>query len=191
MEDFYRWQRTRLDILMDDGAPAGGRWNHDTDNREPPPTDGRPWPAITRFRPRRHRPRRSRATPRMLGCSTGAGPGRSPDSRRFSGSRSSSRPGSNPSAPTRTPCSPTNGSSLTRRSARRSTSACSTPGEVIEAAEAAYRAGAAPINSVEGFIRQVLGWREYVWGMYWLDMPEYRSQQPPRRPPPAPAGVHR
>lgn len=50
MEDFYRWQRTRLDVLLDDGAPAGGRWNYDRDNREPPPTDGRPWPETTRFR---------------------------------------------------------------------------------------------------------------------------------------------
>ena len=47
------------------------------------------------------------------------------------------------------------------------------PHEVIAAAEAAYRAGAAPLASVEGFIRQVLGWREYVRGVYWLLMPQY------------------
>ncbi|MBU6329580.1 MAG: cryptochrome/photolyase family protein, partial [Acidobacteria bacterium] len=45
MEDFYRWQRTRTGVLMDDGEPVGGRWNFDADNREPPPTDGRSWPA--------------------------------------------------------------------------------------------------------------------------------------------------
>ena len=44
MEDFYRWQRTRLDVMMDDGSPCGGRWNFDDENREPPPTDGRSWP---------------------------------------------------------------------------------------------------------------------------------------------------
>jgi deoxyribodipyrimidine photolyase-related protein len=49
------------------------------------------------------------------------------------------------------------------------------PSEVVDAAEQAYRDGRAPINSVEGFIRQVLGWREYVWGVFWLWMPEYRS----------------
>ena len=45
--------------------------------------------------------------------------------------------------------------------------------DVIRSAEAAYRAGVAPLNAVEGFIRQVLGWREYVRGIYWMYMPEY------------------
>ena len=45
--------------------------------------------------------------------------------------------------------------------------------EVVKAAEDAYRAGLAPIESVEGFIRQVLGWREYVRGIYWTQMPQY------------------
>jgi deoxyribodipyrimidine photolyase-related protein len=49
------------------------------------------------------------------------------------------------------------------------------PREVCDAAEAAYREGAAPLNAVEGFIRQILGWREYVRGIYWLKMPEYRE----------------
>jgi len=40
------------------------------------------------------------------------------------------------------------------------------PAEIVEAAESAYRRGAAPLNSVEGFIRRVIGWREYVWGVY-------------------------
>jgi deoxyribodipyrimidine photolyase-related protein len=47
------------------------------------------------------------------------------------------------------------------------------PREVVAAAEAAYRAGAAPLPSVEGFVRQILGWREYVRGIYWTRMPAY------------------
>jgi deoxyribodipyrimidine photolyase-related protein len=47
------------------------------------------------------------------------------------------------------------------------------PLEICKAAEAAYLAGKAPLNSVEGFIRQILGWREFVRGIYWMYMPEY------------------
>ena len=46
----------------------------------------------------------------------------------------------------------------------------------VRAAERAYRAGTAPLQSVEGFVRQVIGWREWVWGMYWL-----RAEQWPQR----------
>ena len=50
------------------------------------------------------------------------------------------------------------------------------PGEVCDAAEAAYRQGKVPIASAEGFIRQIIGWREYVWGLYWRWMPQYRER---------------
>ena len=47
------------------------------------------------------------------------------------------------------------------------------PLEVVQAAQDAWRAGRADLASVEGFIRQILGWREYVRGLYWLRMPAY------------------
>ncbi|MFO8027215.1 MAG: cryptochrome/photolyase family protein [Opitutales bacterium] len=47
------------------------------------------------------------------------------------------------------------------------------PREVVGAAEQAYYSGHAPLAAVEGFIRQILGWREYVRGIYWRHMPEY------------------
>ncbi len=47
------------------------------------------------------------------------------------------------------------------------------PREVVQAAEDAYRRGQAPLAAVEGFIRQILGWREYVRGIYWTHMPDY------------------
>lgn len=50
------------------------------------------------------------------------------------------------------------------------------PLEVCQAAEAAWRRGVAPLNAVEGFVRQILGWREYVRGVYWTLMPEYADQ---------------
>ena len=51
-----------------------------------------------------------------------------------------------------------------------------TPMECIQAAEKVYREGKAPLNSVEGFIRQILGWREFIHGIYWLKMPTYREE---------------
>lgn len=47
------------------------------------------------------------------------------------------------------------------------------PREVVDAAVAAWRDGQAPLASVEGFVRQILGWREYVRGIYWTRMPGY------------------
>lgn len=48
-----------------------------------------------------------------------------------------------------------------------------TPMELCRAAERAYYEGRAPLNAVEGFIRQVIGWREFVRGLYWNEMPGY------------------
>lgn len=47
------------------------------------------------------------------------------------------------------------------------------PLEICRKAEAAYKDGKYPLNAVEGFIRQIIGWREYVRGIYWLKMPDY------------------
>jgi deoxyribodipyrimidine photolyase-related protein len=47
------------------------------------------------------------------------------------------------------------------------------PLQVIQTAEKHYRENGAPLAAVEGFIRQILGWREYVRGLYWLHMPDW------------------
>ena len=50
------------------------------------------------------------------------------------------------------------------------------PMECVRAAEEAYNQDKVPLNSVEGFIRQIIGWREYVRGVYWLKMPDYANE---------------
>ena len=50
------------------------------------------------------------------------------------------------------------------------------PLEICRRVEAAYYDGHAPLNAVEGYIRQIIGWREYVRGIYWLKMPGYTQE---------------
>jgi len=180
MEDFYRWQRVRLDVLMepDDGVPrpVAGQWNFDHDNREPPPKDGRRWPAITKFK----LDDVDRAIIADLDANDvwGANPdGTWPVTRQQALVRLDEF-----IAEGLKPFGPHEDAMLAAEwKLAHSTLASSLnlgllhPDEVIAAAEAAYRSGDAPINSVEGFIRQVIGWREYVWGLYWLWMPSYRT----------------
>ncbi len=61
------------------------------------------------------------------------------------------------------------------------------PAECVEQAEAAWRAGDAPLNSVEGFVRQVAGWREYVWHLYWYFGEDYRASNTLRHHAPLPS----
>ncbi len=175
MEDFYRWQRRRLDVLMDGHQPAGGRWNFDHDNRERPPTDGRDWPPITRF----PLDDTDRAVLARLPEGWGADPdGWWPVTRGQALTRLDEfiRGGLDRFGP--------HEDAMLASEWKLAHSALSSslnlgllrPAEVIEAAESAYRRGEARLNSVEGFVRQVMGWREYVWGLYWLWMPDYRTQ---------------
>jgi deoxyribodipyrimidine photolyase-related protein len=50
------------------------------------------------------------------------------------------------------------------------------PMEMVKTVEKEFRAGRVPLNSAEGFIRQIIGWREYVYGIYWAFMPDYRDR---------------
>ena len=151
MEDFYREQRRRLGYLMDGDAPAGGRWNLDHENRDPPPRDGGTW---RRVAPGWSSTRRG-ALARLRSFVEH-------DLPRFGPHQDAMLDGEWRLA--HAVISPYLNLGMIH------------PREVCDAVEAAYHAGSVPIASAEGFIRQVIGWREYVWGVYWLRMPGMRDE---------------
>lgn len=173
LETFYRWQRKRLGYLMDGDEPVTGRWNYDDQNREPPPADGGSWPT----------PQQSRLDELdedVLADLPKDSPGADPTgwwatSRRAALARlkhfiDHALPGFGPHE-----------DAMLADNWHLAHSLLSPylnlglllPQEVCDKAEAAYRSGDAPINSVEGLIRQIVGWREFVWGVYWLWPEQY------------------
>ncbi|TVQ86064.1 MAG: cryptochrome/photolyase family protein [Chromatiaceae bacterium] len=177
LEHFYRWMRRRHEILLDDGAPTGGTWNFDRANRRPFGKRGPGQvPAPLGFAPDPS----TRAVMDLVARRFPAAPGRL-DAFDW------------PLTPAQAEAALSD--FITHRLAAfgpyqdamweaepylyhaRLSAALNlkliAPERVIAAAVAAYRAGAAPIASVEGFVRQILGWREYVRGVYWRAMPGY------------------
>jgi len=167
-EDFYRWQRRRLGYLMDGDEPAGGRWNYDPENRRPPPRAERPWPE-------RH-PFLLDATDREVLHSLPEGLWGDPPSGWWPTSREQALERLEEFVGGVLPHFGPYQDAMLTDDWHLAHSLLSpalnlgllTPAEVCDAVEEAYRRGAVPIESAEGFIRQVIGWREYVWGLYWL-----------------------
>ncbi|MEV2245244.1 cryptochrome/photolyase family protein [Streptomyces sp. NPDC049970] len=195
MEGFYRWVRGRHDLLMDGDEPAGGTWNLDHDNREPPPRghdtlDVRgPWQPredsideevrrdldrwerdgdvsfVGRDGPRRFPVTRREALSALRHFTTH----RLPDFGRYEDAMLAADPVMSHSLLS----VPLNLGLLD-------------PAECVERAEQAWRAGDAPLNSVEGFVRQIAGWREYVRQLYWHFGEDYRTSNALRHTTPLP-----
>jgi deoxyribodipyrimidine photolyase-related protein len=169
MENFYRAQRVRLGILVSEGKPEGGRWNFDAENRLPPPKNYT-WPAHLEH----ERDEIDMAvaaqlghTPTLTWATTRAGA-----LKQLANFIDNHLAGFGPYedaiakdewALHHSLLSPYLNVGLLHAS------------EVVAAALNAYRAQAAPIESVEAFVRQVIGWREYINGMYWFLGPDYRN----------------
>ncbi|AQU67465.1 cryptochrome/photolyase family protein [Streptomyces niveus] len=195
LEGFYRWVRGRHDLLMDGDEPVGGRWNLDHDNREPPPRGQdtldvrRPWQPredaideevrhdldrwerdgdvsfVGRDGPRRFPATRREALSALRHFITH----RLPDF----GSQEDAMLAADPVMSHSLLSAPLNLGLLD-------------PAECVERAERAHRAGDAPLNSVEGFVRQIAGWREYVWHLYWHFGEDYRHRNALRHTTPLP-----
>jgi deoxyribodipyrimidine photolyase-related protein len=169
MENFYRAQRVRLGILVNDGAPEGGRWNFDADNRLAPPKNYT-WPGPLdheRDDIDREVEKQLNHTASPTWATTRAGA-----LKQLAWFIEHHLAGFGPFEDAVTKdewalhhslLSPYLNVGLLH--AR----------EVIEAVLAAYRDGQAPIQSVEAFVRQVIGWREYINGMYWFLGEDYRN----------------
>ena len=177
MAHFYSEQRKRHDVLMDGGVPVGGQWSFDADNRE---AFGAAGPGDV--------PPRSRFAPDAVTQEVIA----------LVNTRFAEHPGRLESfgwPVTRAQALQSLQAFITERlplfgryqdamwpgdpwlyhahlSAALNLKLLN-PREVVAQVQAAYLDGRAPLASVEGFIRQILGWREYVRGVYWTQMPGY------------------
>jgi deoxyribodipyrimidine photolyase-related protein len=180
MEYFYREQRKRHRVLMDpqnEDTPLGGQWNFDAENREAFGTAG---PGAV--------PARCRFEPDALTCEVIAlvtqrfaqHPGRL-DSFAWPVTRAHALQALQAFVQQRLPLFGRYQDAMwpgdpwlyhAHLSAALNLKLLN-PREVVAAAAAAYDAGQAPLASVEGFVRQILGWREYVRGIYWTQMPGY------------------
>ena len=180
LEFFYRPLRERFNILMDNGEPVSGKWNYDADNRGSFGKSGPgKLPAPRGFKP-------DSLTQEVMNLVE---------------NRFAKHPGQ--LATFDWPVTPRDARTalkdfITHRLSQFGTyqdaiwtgepwlyhsrlSAAMNlklldPRDVVSAAEKAYRAGQVPLAAAEGFIRQILGWREYVRGIYWKFMPEYAQR---------------
>ena len=169
MENFYRKQRIRLGVLMEGKEPVGGAWNFDKDNRLPPPKKYEGAPYLEHKRDEidaevaaelAHTPTTTWATTRQGALS------------QLQNFMSNHFADFGPLEDAMTTqnwalhhslLSPYLNNGLLHAS------------EVINAAIKEFKTGGIPIESAEGFIRQIIGWREYVNGMYWFLGPSYRE----------------
>ena len=177
LEGFYRKMRRSCSILITENGPTGGQWNYDNDNRESFGPDG----------PGRIKAPRSFSQDDVTGAAIDMVARRFPDN-----------PGKLESFDypvTRAQAYAALRDFIKHRLANfgtyqdaivtghpylyHSRLSCVLnlhlldPRDAIDAAVDAYEEGAAPLNSVEGFVRQILGWREFIRGIYWLKMPRY------------------
>jgi deoxyribodipyrimidine photolyase-related protein len=177
MEFFYREMRARHSVLMDDGEPAGGQWNFDAENRKSFPASGpRGVPPPAQFVPDAI----TREVLDLLERRLDGHPG-SLDRFAWPVTRADALASLDAFIEQRLPLFGDHQDAMwtgepwlyhAHLSAAMNLKLLD-PREVIAAAEGAWRAGKVPLPAAEGFIRQVLGWREYVRGIYWRTMPGY------------------
>lgn len=185
MEDFYREARRRHGVLMDGADPAGGQWNFDKDNREPPPKGASSlgvtepwWPTEDEIDEEVRADLDEWEREGEVSFIGRDGP------RLFAATRAEALAALEHFIEHRLPDFGAHEDAILEGDPWMAHSLLSVPLnlglldplEVVERAEAALLAGDAPIASVEGFVRQVIGWRDYVWHLYWHQGNDYRRR---------------
>lgn len=181
MEYFYREQRKRLDILMDDNEPQGGAWNFDEDNRKSFPKSGPPdLPAIPKFTPNDITKDVIAAVDKYFPDH----PGRT-DNFFWPVTREQALQALGSFIDERLPNYGRYQDAMWQSEPFLFHALISSainikllnPREVTEQVVAAFNndENDLPIAAVEGFVRQIIGWREFIRGVYWLKMPDYKS----------------
>jgi deoxyribodipyrimidine photolyase-related protein len=174
MEHFYRMMRRKTGLLMrGDTKPAGGAWNYDAQNRERPPQDLAA-PARPLFEPDAVTRECIALVEERFGDHFGT-----LENFAWPVTREEALAAADAFFAERIEKFGPYQDAMVTGEDQLYHSLLSTsinlgllsPLELCERAEAAYETGTAPINSVEGFIRQIIGWREYIRGFYWFLMP--------------------
>jgi deoxyribodipyrimidine photolyase-related protein len=169
MENFYRKQRTRLNILMNGSKPEGGEWNFDKDNRLPPPKNYT-WPKYLEHERDEidlQVAKELNYIPKKYWATTRQGALKQLDN--FLKNHFANFGPYEDAVTTEnwalhhSLLSPYLNNGLLHAS------------EVIDATIKRYKKGDIPIASAEAFVRQIIGWREYVNGMYWFLGDNYRD----------------
>ena len=182
MEDWYRHVRSTRGILMTDSGPVGGTWNLDSQNRQPPPrgqrTLGLPaveWPVEDDIDDQVRADLDAWARAGTITLIGDDGP------RRFAATRTEALAALSTFIDSRLAMFGPFEDAILAEDQTMAHSLLSVPmnhgllhpGEVIAAVLDAWQESTAPLNSVEGMIRQIAGWREFVWHCYWRFGPEY------------------
>jgi deoxyribodipyrimidine photolyase-related protein len=175
MEYFYREMRRKTGLLMDGDRPVGGQWNFDQQNRKPAKTD------LFMPQPRRCEPDAITRDVIALVARRFATHFGGIDNFWFGVTRADAEAALAHFIDTALPRFGDFQDAMLEGEAFLFHSVLSIymnvglldPLDVCTRVDHAYRAGRVPLNSAEGFIRQIIGWREYVRGIYWLKMPGY------------------
>jgi len=175
MEFFYREMRRKTGLLMDGDRPEGGVWNLDKQNRKPP-KKGVVYPHPMRFT-------RDAITQEVIALVERRFPDHFGSLEQFQlpVTAAEARRALGHFVRTALPDFGTwqdamvTGERFLFHSWLSPAMNCGllTAAEVCDAVAKAYASGDVPLNSAEGFIRQILGWREYMRGVYWLEMPGF------------------